>query len=157
MTNFTKSLVEMMYFRPRNSMKTKNKKKIFAKNWSHIFPEIRRRPKKKSLPEIEVIFPPNQVKTNKKTKKVFAAICDHFWQEICRILKSWQAIFFLVIQRSTLDGRCLNLDRRTLNLEEGTLTFDGGTRPPYNLSTAVIYSAWIWLFVDLDKAYRESF
>ena len=63
LNNFTKSLVEMMYFRRRNWMNTK---------------------KKRSLPQIGISFPRNQVKTKKK-KKVFAAICDDFRQEICRI------------------------------------------------------------------------
>ena len=39
LTNFTKNLVEVMYFRRRNWMKTKNKKKVFAGNWSHFSPK----------------------------------------------------------------------------------------------------------------------
>ena len=60
-------------------------------------------------------------------KKVFAAIFDHFRQEICRIFESWLAIFPLVIRRSTLDGERLNLGGGTLNLDGGTLILDGGT------------------------------
>ena len=39
LTNFTKSFVEMMYFRRRNWIKTKNKKKFFAGNWSQFTPK----------------------------------------------------------------------------------------------------------------------
>ena len=56
LNNFTKSLVEMMYFRRRNWMKTKNKKKVFAGNWRHISPKSCEDQKKRSSPLFAIIF-----------------------------------------------------------------------------------------------------
>ena len=39
LTNFKKSLVEIMYFCRGNWMKTKNKEKVFVGNRSHFFPK----------------------------------------------------------------------------------------------------------------------
>ena len=52
-----KSLVEMMYIRRRNWMKTKNKKKVFAGNWSHFSPKLGEDIKiKRSSPQFAIIF-----------------------------------------------------------------------------------------------------
>ena len=56
LTNFTKSLVEMMYFRRRNWKKTKNKKKVFAGSWTHFSPKSSEDQKKRSSPQFVTIF-----------------------------------------------------------------------------------------------------
>ena len=88
-----------MYFRSRNWMKTKNKKKVFSGNGSHFSPELGK----------------------DHLKKVFTAGCDHFRQEIWRVIQYWMSIFSLVIQLTTFDGR-------TPKPRWGTLNLDGGGR-----------------------------
>ena len=72
-------------------------------------------------------------------KKVFAANCDHFRQEISRMFKSWLAIFPLVIQRSNLDGRTPKSRWGDAKSRWGGRKLSMGgrvpPRPPYNLGT----------------------
>ena len=86
-----------------------------------------------SSPEIEVIFPRNQVKTK---KKVFAADGDH--QYIKQFFSpGWLSFLWSSSVQLSMGGR--------QNLDGGTLTFDGGTRPPCNLSTGHAVPASIQL------------
>ena len=83
LTNFTKKFSGSEVF-PSPKL-NEDQKKRFLPKMEVISPksgEDQKKRKKRSSPEIEVIFSRNQVKTK---KKVFAAICDHFRQEICRI------------------------------------------------------------------------
>ena len=80
-TNFTKGLVEMMYFRRRYWLKTNNKKKVFARNWSHFFP-----------------------KSGEDQKKGL------FRQEICRIFSPGWLFFFWSSSAQLSIGGHLNLD-----------------------------------------------
>ena len=74
--------------------------------------------KKRSLPKIEVFFPRNQAKTNKK--KVFTAIWDYIRPEFVKFIRAGR-LFFVRTSSAQMGGR---------------LNLDGGTRPLYNLSTA---------------------
>ena len=112
---------------PRNCMKTKKKRsspkleEFFGQN---LVKTIRRRPKKKKKkrcsPTVEVLLLRNQF---------FPAIWYYIRPEFV-------GLFFLIIQRSNLDGGTPKSRWGTLNLNEGTLTLDGGThvplRPLYN-------------------------
>ena len=85
-------------------------------------------------PQIEVIFPRNQVNTKKKrSSPQFATIFGR------KFVGSFSPIWLFFLWSSSAQLSmvgCLNLDGGTLNIDGGTLTLDGGTRPPYNLSTA---------------------
>ena len=86
-----------------------------------------------SSPEIEVIFPQNQVKTKKKRSS--PQVANIFDRKFVGFF-SPRWLFFVRSSSAQLSmGGRLNLDGGTLNLDGGTLTLDGGTRPPYNLST----------------------
>ena len=54
LTNFTKSSVEMMYFRRRNWWRIK--KKVFVGNWSRFSPKSGEDHKKRSSPQFATIF-----------------------------------------------------------------------------------------------------
>ena len=86
--------------------------------------------KKKPLPEIEVIFPRNQVKTKKKKRS-----SPQFGRKFVRFFSpSW--LFFLWSSSAQLSmGGRLNLDGMALNLDGGCVP----SRPPYNLSTGAKY------------------
>ena len=103
LTNFTKGLEEMMYFRRRNRMKTKNKKKNFAGNC--------------------VIFPRNQVKTKKRK-----GLRRNLRPFLAGNLKDL-TVFFLWTSSAQLwmRGR-INLDGGTLNID-GTLLSMGDASP----------------------------
>ena len=101
----------------------------------------------RSLPEIEVIFPPHQLKISKKKRS--SPELDSFFREIRwkpkRKRSSLQFatifgrkyagsfspgwLFFLCSSSAQLSmGGRLNFDGRTLTLDGGTLNLDGGTR-----------------------------
>ena len=139
-------------------------KKFTGNDVVSIVAEIEWRPetRKRSSPEIEVIFSRNQVKTKKKglhryLKSVFPKIkripkkrsSPQFattlgWKFVISFSIGW--LFFLWSSSAQLSmvGR--------LNLDGGTLNLDGGTRPPasplqfkYWLQTINIFRAKIFM------------
>ena len=77
--------------------------------------------KKRSSPQIEAIFPRNQVK-NKKEKRSSPQFATTFGRKfVGSFSPGW--LFFLWSSSAQLSMG-------------GRLNLDGGTRPPYNLSTA---------------------
>ena len=104
----------MKYFRRRNWLKTKNKKKIFAENWSHSSPKLgKNKKKKRSSLQFATVF-----------VRKFVGSFSPGW------------LFFLCSSSNQLSMEgCLSLNGGTLNLDGGRLSLDWGTHSPYNLST----------------------